>query len=198
MVNITKWAYLAEAAFVGCIFVVLGDEAQCPPIGEDLNRWKHLPQSDAIHDLTNGLHVQLRKFRRRRPTSTGFEPADYPHLAFVGSLYPRLEDDEDALLGNAIRKAREPYPNTGQEVRTFLTVTNKKRKAINATHNRRLAPSTAIHVSYDGEDTKAQDMRLWPGLVLQAVSTNREHAMKNALRFEVSTVDNSNAHSSGT
>ena len=72
MVNITTWAYLAEAAFVGCIFVVLGDEAQRPPIGEDLNRCKHLSQSDAIHDLTNGLHVQLRKFRRRRrPTSTG-------------------------------------------------------------------------------------------------------------------------------
>ena len=116
MINIATWAYLAEAACVGCIFVFLGDASQCPPIGEDLIRWKNLPQSDAIHDLTNGLHVQLRRFRRRRPTSTGFEPADFSHFAFVGSLYPQLEDDEDALLGNALRRARERYPNTGNEV----------------------------------------------------------------------------------
>ena len=144
MVGLTTWADLAAAAFVGCIFVVLGDEAQCPPIGEDLNRWKHLPQSDAIHDLVGGLHVTLRKFRRRRPTSAGFEPADHPHFVFVGSLYPRLYDDEDALLGDAIRRARARYPVTGAEAETAFTVTNRKRKKINALRNRKLAPAMAI------------------------------------------------------
>ena len=82
MVSLSIWAFLAEAVSVGCIFVVLGDEAQCPPIGKDLNRWGFLPQSDAIHDLTIGLHVQLRRFRRRRPipNSNLFEPADFPHF----------------------------------------------------------------------------------------------------------------------
>jgi len=191
MVSLAVWAYLAEAAFVGCIFVVLGEEAQCPPIGEDLNRWKFLPQSDAIHDLTNGLHVQLRRFRRRRPiaNSTLFKPADFPHFKFVGSLYPRLEDCETSLLAEAVRKARLEYPYTGAAVQTTLCVTNKRRKIINAIQNRKLAPSEAITCKYEGEDPRAQDMLLWAGLALQAAATERQYGLKNALRHTVETVD---------
>ena len=32
-------------------------------------------------------------------------------------------------------------------------------------------------------------MHLWPSLLLQAATTDRTHALKNALRFEVSAVD---------
>ena len=38
MVSISTWADIALGAFLGCIFVVVGDEGQCPPIGEDLDR----------------------------------------------------------------------------------------------------------------------------------------------------------------
>ena len=115
MLSLRTWTDIALGAFLETIFVVLGDEAQCPPIGVDLNRWKHLPHSDPIHELTNGLHVQLRKFRRRRATSVGFELADHSHLLYVGSLYPQLYDDETALLGEAIRRARARYPDTGAD-----------------------------------------------------------------------------------
>ena len=102
----------------------------------------------------------------------------------MGSLYPQLYDDEDALLGDAIRRARARYPVTDAEVETFLTVNNKRRKSINALRNRKLAPSTAVSAPCEGEDPKAQNMLLWPGLALQAAITHRGHDIKNALRFQ--------------
>jgi len=78
MISMAMRTDIALGALLGNVYVVVGDEGQCPPIGEDLVRWKHLPTSDPIHDLTNGLHVQLRKVRHRRATSSGFEAADHP------------------------------------------------------------------------------------------------------------------------
>ena len=42
---------------------------------------------------------------------------------------------------------------------------------------------------YQGEDPRAQDTWLWPGLELQAGVTDRKHGLKNALRHKVQTVD---------
>ena len=82
MCSLSLWAQLAEASFVGCLFVVIGDEHQCPPIGSDLKRWKQLPDSDFMHNLTNGLCVQLRRFwRRQLDEITGlYVVADLTHL----------------------------------------------------------------------------------------------------------------------
>ena len=91
--------------------------------------------------------------------------------------------------GTPYGERRSDTPTQGRRFQTFLTATNKKRKALNATHNQRLAPPTAIQVKYSGQEPKAQDMRLWPVLILQAAATNRECALQNALRVEVSTVD---------
>ncbi len=43
-------------------------------------------------------------------------------------------------------------------------------------------------VKYAGEDTGAQDMRLWPGLVLQAAITDRKN-LHHALRYKVEVVN---------
>ena len=71
----------------------------------------------------------------------------------------------------------------------MLCVTNKRRKVLNGIYNRRLAPNTAVVCDYEGEDPRAQDMLLWPGLALQAASTNRQHNLKNALRHTIEAVD---------
>jgi len=72
-------------------------------------------------------------------------------------------------------------------VETYLTITNAHRKRLNAIHNKQLAPSDAVLVPYDGEDPAAQEMRLWPGLMLQASVTEKaaHYYLKNAVRFRV-------------
>ncbi len=59
---------------------------------------------------------------------------------------------------------------------------------INARQNAHHAPVGAVLVKYTGEDTSAQDMRLWPGLVLQAAITDRKH-LHHALRYKVEAVN---------
>jgi hypothetical protein len=152
MVSLGVFAYLAEGLFVGSIFVVIGDEFQIPPIASDVQRWKQLPHSDFMHDMCGGLVVKLRKFRRRQqdPVTGLYAPGEQLHFSNVGPLYPKLGECEDALLPCAIQRARLMYPNTGAEVQTTLCVTNKRRKAINETENRRLAPVGAIACEYKG------------------------------------------------
>jgi len=181
MISLATFAHLGKAAFVGVIFVVVGDEFQIPPIGENLERWKLLPESDFMHDLCNGLCVKLKKFRRRQlvgPVGGGvYEPGDWEHFKNVGSLY-QME------VGPAMQLARQWYPITGEEVRTTLCVTNRRRKAVNDAENKRLAfQQPAIWCPYGGADQRAQSFFCWPGMELQAGKTEGE--IKNGIRFTV-------------
>ena len=78
-----------------------GDWAgQLAPISdrETIDIWKELPTSDFMHQLVNGLSIQINKYRRGK---------DYDHFKFVKSIYP-TDDKED--LNNALRQARIRYP----------------------------------------------------------------------------------------
>jgi len=88
MINTTIFAQIAEAAFLGGIFVILGDEFQIAPIGADVQRWKMLPDSEFMHDLTNGLHVTLRKFRGKEKTEHGYALGDIQHFLKCRSTLP--------------------------------------------------------------------------------------------------------------
>ena len=189
MINTTIFAMLAEAAFVGAIFVILGDEFQIAPIGADVQRWKMLPDSDFMHDLTNGLHVTLRKFRRKEKTEHGYALGDLQHFINVGSLYPKPDECEDALLLTSIQRVRRLYPCDGRPVETTLCVTNKRRVLVNASQNARDKPALAIHCSYEGEDPKQQEMWIWPGLEVQAAKTDKKHKLKNAVTHKVLQID---------
>jgi hypothetical protein len=191
MISIATFAHLGKAAFAGVIFVVVGDEFQIPPIGENLERWRMLPESDFMHDLCNGLCVKPKKFRRRQLVGETYEPGDWQHSKNVGSLYPDGEEDVRA----AVAKARQWYPITGEEVQTTLCVTNRRRKAVNDAENKRLAPTGAIWCAYGGGDTRAQPFFCWPGLELQAGKTEGE--IKNGIRFTVETVDMFNCQLKG-
>jgi len=181
MISLATFAHLGKAAFVGVIFVVVGDEFQIQPIGENLERWKLLPESDFMHDLCNGLCVKLKKFRRRQLVGTVYEPGDWEHFKNVGSLY-QME------VGPAVQLARQWYPITGEEVRTTLCVTNRRRKAVNDVENKRLAlVQPAIWCPYGGADQRAQSFFCWPGMELQAGKTEGE--IKNGIRFTVESVD---------
>ncbi len=124
--------------------------------------------------LVGGLRVELCKYRRGD---------DQVHFDFVGSIYPPTSLDE------ALAKAREEYPirRSDLEAATTLCVTNRCRIAVNGRINKHVAPADAILVKCDGKDESAQDMLLWPGIVLQAATTDRKH-LKNALRYTVQSV----------
>ena len=181
MVPLRLWGALAAFKFTGSRFVVLGDvDGQLPPIA-DRDReelWSRVDRSRFMHELVGGLRVELHKFRRG---------GDQAHFDLVGSIYPAM----GLSLEEALAMVRMAYPVRLPETRvdTTLCVTNVCRMAVNARQNAHHAPVDAVLVNYEGKDEAAQDMRLWPGLVLQASVTDRKH-LKNGLRYVVCTVTN--------
>ena len=79
------WSIIATIKFTSCRVVVLGDFAGQPPPIVDRSRldlWKTLPGSSFMHDICNGLHIKMQKFRRGKPPGTG----DFAHYTFTGSM----------------------------------------------------------------------------------------------------------------
>ena len=179
MVSIRLWAALQTLQFTGAVFVVFGDwDGQLSPISDRDNEdiWKQLPTSDFMHQLVNGLYVQVNKYRRG---------TDVDHYNFVKSIYPR-ENEED--LSGALLKARLRYPvKFSRFTGTTLCLTNKCRVAINERVNHMLAPveHRFIKVTPNPRAAKTpQDMRIWPGIVLIGACTDKAN-VKNAIRYKV-------------
>ena len=118
MMPLSMWAALANLKFAGNVLVVLGDvDGQFLPIEDQTREWmlKGLDQTPFMHDLVNGLHVTLRKYRRG---------TDVGHYQFVGSLYPSL----GLSLPAALEKARAEYPaHRGDFLGTTLCISHFKR-----------------------------------------------------------------------
>ena len=105
MVPLRLWGVISNLKCVGCRIIGLGDFVGqlCPiPDQRRMGLWKKLPSSDAMHDICNGLHIKVQKFR-------GGD--DDAHFKFVGSIYTGIDSDEDALRDQAVKAARERYPN---------------------------------------------------------------------------------------
>lgn len=155
--------------------------------------WRHVASSNFMHDLCGGFHVKVQKFRRGNKCNTAEEfQALYQHFTFVTSLYPQPTTDESEAFQVAIEAARARYPvhRARGTYATTLTLTNKARVHINGERNAMHAPADAHHEPYKGSDTSAQDMLLWPGIVLQAAVTEKikDCDLKNACRYMVKQV----------
>jgi len=194
-VPLSLWGALNTYRAIGCRLIVLGDFAgQLPPITDHdrFDLWKQFPHSQFMHDACGGLRITLNKFRRCKLLQDGtYGVADYDHFCFVRSLYPSLTDDEDCLLPNALYAGRTEYAVTGREVATTLVVTNAHRLYLNAYHNDIQARRhDATRVYYKGDNPRCQTYQIWPGIILQAVITERTktYNIKNALRLRVLTI----------
>jgi hypothetical protein len=179
-VPLRLWAALANFKFTGSRFVVLGDVAgQLPPIADRHREelWATIDDSRFMHELCGGLRVELHKFRRG---------GDQAHFDLVGSIYPST----GTTLGEALEKVREKYPvhRPQEQCDTILCLSNKCRKEVNTRHNDFHATVDSICVKADTttatRDDGSQDMKLWPGIVLQAAVSDRKQ-LKNALRYKV-------------
>ena len=109
---------------------------------------------------------------------------DWAHFALVGAIYPW----NGTTLEEALVTVREAYPvrRPLEQCDTILCLSNACRIALNEKLNIFHAPLDAVWAKADNKSTEdgSQDMKLWPGIVLQAAVTDRKH-LKNALRYKV-------------
>ena len=84
MVPLGMWAALANLAFARNIVTPTGSmDGQFLPIQHQHRMRSH--ESDFMHELCNGLHILLNKFRRK----DGDRPSDYGHFQSISSICPR-------------------------------------------------------------------------------------------------------------
>jgi hypothetical protein len=174
-VSIKLWSALANMQMTGNHFWLFGDcEGQFLPI-QDQHRTKlleGLDRCDFIHDLTNGLRVEVKKYRRG---------TDQAHFNFVGSVY-------GTPLELALARAKEAYPARGEGFEgVTLVVDHRCRMLVNEQANRRMAPAGHVMLKAGAPirdcANHPQNMRVWVGLILTALGT--EKPLKNGLRYRV-------------
>ena len=144
---------------------------------------RDFPKSAFMHDLCEGLFVQMQRYRRGD---------DFDHFKFVGAIYPR----HNIEFGVALDLARERYPARGSLFfGTTLCITHRCRIAVNSAVNKALARSNAVLVQAvmtNSLPNQPQDMHIWPGIVLMAIVPQSTTLVKNGVRYEVLRVEGDN------
>ena len=146
--------------------------------GTDGFDYNKIADSDAMHDLCNGLRIELTEFRRG---------PDMEHFRFMTSLY-----DPDLALQMAIKNAKARYHRSDRAPQHVLVISHIKRLRINHMTNEKLARSRMdarflrpAEVKPGSIANMPQDMSVWPGLKLQACVKLREQNIINGLEYEV-------------
>ena len=175
------WNWLAKFKMMGCKFLIVGDfSGQLLPIsaGSDGFDYDKIADSDFMHDLCNGLRIELTEFRRG---------PDMDHFRFMQSLY-----DPALQLATAIKNAKARYPRSDRHPHYVLVISHKKRIRENQMTNGRLARGRMdarllkpAAVKPGSIANMPQDMYVWPGLKLQACVKQKEQNITNGLEYEV-------------
>ncbi len=153
-------------------FWIFGDcQGQFLPIQDQHRKelLENLDTSDFMHGLTNGLRVEVKRYRRG---------TDEAHFNFVGSIY-------GTPLEDALARAKEHYPARGEAFTgVCLVVDHRCRIFVNEQANRRMAPPGHIRMKAGepirGTACQPQDMRIWTGIILVANGTTKP--IRNGLR----------------
>jgi hypothetical protein len=181
MIPLSMWGAFAMLREICHIFIIVGDfDGQFLTI-QDQHRSEMLHEfdcSDFTHWMTNGLHIELRKYRRG---------ADYDHFKLTASIYPR----NNVSLEDALKHVRQKYPVIGDCDGVQLCLSHRVRIQSNHVTNLRLKPADAMHIKVSEEvrtktnfiDNKPQDMFVWIGLVVIGCGNNNR--IKNGLRYRV-------------
>ena len=183
-IPLSMQSVIMELKFMGHVIVQMGDpHGQFLPI-PDRNRHhmiEHIDESDVMHDMCNGLHITLRKFRRG---------ADMRHFDFVGSLYWK---DIEETLGRAIYEYELTAGGDAAPLLNGVTlvVSHKRRHGINHVCNARVKPDVEeanrfvvvdATVNVSGPN-QPQSMWLHRGLILQACTKKTEATLRNGMRY---------------
>ena len=106
MVPLSMWSALLNLKFTGNAVIVAGDmDGQFRAIADQhqLEKLEGFDRSDFMHDLCNGLRIEMVKYRRGK--GNGFD-----HYAYTGRLYPQ----SGISLAGALQAARHKYPASGR------------------------------------------------------------------------------------
>ena len=180
------WGWLGRFKTKGCKFLVLGDFAgQLLPITSQTNDFDYdsIADSDFMHDLCNGLRIELTEFRRG---------PDMDHFRFMQTLYCK-----ELNLKVAIKNANTRYFRSERDPHYVLVMSHHKRMRINEMVNGRLARQRMdakllkpVVIKPGSIANMPQNMYVWPGLKLQACVKQRELNIINGFEYEVlSTTD---------
>ena len=173
---------LLSLKWMGHIIVQMGDFAgQFMPIPDQARQHllENLDTSPMMHDMCNGLHITMNKYRRG---------TDKAHYDYVGSLYPHT----GITLEDAIEGARERYPARGHFFEGVqLCISHRSRTHINKMHNEHLDKYQGTLVKCPGKlnhtDNQPQDMWLRTGMILMAIMKNSS-TCKNGARYKLLTI----------
>jgi len=182
MVPLSMWSALLNLKFTGNMIIVAGDmDGQFQPIADQhqLEKLEGFDRSDFMHDLCNGLRVEMVKYRRGK--GLGFD-----HFTFTGRLYPQT----GISLAGALQAARHKYPASGHVFNgTTLCISHRCRMLVNREANIAAARSDAVFVEAGKVSqslaNQPQNMMVSVGMVLMAVCSSNEKLMKNGLRYKV-------------
>jgi hypothetical protein len=180
MVPLSMWSALLNLKFTGNHIIVAGDmDGQFQPIADQhqLDRLEGFDRSDFMHDLCNGLRIELVKYRRGE---------DFGHYQFTGSLYP----SNGIALEHALQLARERYPATGRIFfGTTLCVSHKCRVRVNRETNIACARLNSVLVEAGKVPAslanQPQNMHVYRSMILMAVCSSNDEVLKNGLRYVV-------------
>ena len=92
MIPMHFWVILANLKTLNCAFYIFGDWNQFKPIFLENPKWETMESSDFLHDLCNGLKIELKKLRRG---------TDLDHFKFTTSIY---HTDLESALNRARKK----------------------------------------------------------------------------------------------
>jgi hypothetical protein len=185
-IPLSMQSVLMELKMMGHVLIQMGDpHGQFLPI-PDQNR-QHLVEridtSDLMHDMCNGLHITLKKFRRGD---------DMKHFDFVGSLY--WQNVHDALIQSLYEYELVASGDANPLIDgVTLTVSHKRRVAVNDVCNRVVRPFIEGATRFVDVDIVAavvgvnhpQSMWLHCGLILQACTPRTDAHLRNGMRYEI-------------
>jgi len=191
MVPLSMWSALMNLKFTGNIIIVAGDmDGQFQPIADQhqLEKLEGFDRSDFMHDVCNGLRVEMKKYRRGK--GDGFD-----HFTFTGRLYPQT----GISLKGALQAARHKYPASGHVFNgTTLCISHRCRMFVNREANIAAARSDAVFVEAgkvpQSLANQPQDMHVSVGMVLMAVCSSNEKSLKNGLRYKVLGISTGESH----
>jgi len=189
--NIDSDGHLQKMHFMGCKFVLFGDiEGQLPPILDQhrLELWSTLDKSNFMHILSNGLRIELNKFRRG---------PDRTHFEFTRSIKQYVPNND---VKKALASAKANYPNNRSiyDCDLILTTTNNTRIHINQILNDYHSHNKEYKQFKCKYNNGPQDMKIWKGIILQSAVTTYSNKkgqaensirLRNACRYVVNDID---------
>ena len=177
LLQICKLAYSTDVRFI-----LSGDFNQFTPIGNNFRGAaiadEALSRSNLLHTMASGNVVTLTECRRSDVELFSF----YRSLVEGGSR-------ETMSMRSVLAEARTTF-NCAGFCPSNLTISHRKRIALNAEINAEVAPPDAVRLEVQGrtKGNSAQTMLIWPGIqLLGAVSTER-HGVRNGCLYTVAAV----------